>query len=324
MRVFITGASGFIGSHLVEKLIKMDVNVRGMVHYNSRNDWGLLELLPKNILDEVDVISGDIQDPFFVRRAVKDCDVVFHLSSLIAIPYSYVAPSSYISTNVQGALNIMQACLEEGVKKVVHTSTSETYGTAQYVPIDENHSLQGQSPYSASKIGADKIAESFFLSFGLPVATIRPFNTYGPRQSVRAIIPVIITQVLNGGPLRIGSLNPTRDLNYVSDTIDGFIKVAESDRSIGEVINIGSGQEISIGDLARKIMKILGKDLEILTDEQRVRPEKSEVQRLLADNRKARELIGWEPKTPLDEGLKKTIAWFTENKDHYKSTIYNL
>ena len=324
MRVFITGASGFIGSHLVEKLIKMDVNVRGMVHYNSRNDWGLLELLPKNILDEVDVISGDIQDPYFVRRAVKGCDVVFHLSSLIGIPYSYVAPSSYISTNVQGALNIMQACLEEGVKKVVHTSTSETYGTAQYVPIDENHSLQGQSPYSASKIGADKIAESFFLSFGLPVATIRPFNTYGPRQSVRAIIPVIITQLLNGGPLRIGSLNPTRDLNYVSDTIDGFIKVAESDRSIGEVINIGSGQEISIGDLARKIMKILGKDLEILTDEQRVRPEKSEVQRLLADNRKARELIGWEPKTPLDEGLKKTIAWFTENKGHYKSTIYNL
>jgi NAD dependent epimerase/dehydratase len=225
LRVFITGASGFIGSHLVEKLIKMDVNVRGMVHYNSRNDWGLLELLPKNILDEVDVISGDIQDPFFIRRAVKGCDVVFHLSSLIGIPYSYVAPSSYISTNVQGALNTMQACLEEGVKKVVHTSTSETYGTAQYVPIDENHSLQGQSPYSASKIGADKIAESFFLSFGLPVATIRPFNTYGPRQSVRAIIPVIITQLLNGGPLRIGSLNPTRDLNYVSDTIDGFIKV---------------------------------------------------------------------------------------------------
>lgn len=324
MRVFITGASGFIGSHLVEKLIKMDVNVRGMVHYNSRNDWGLLELLPKNILDEVDVISGDIQDPYFVRRAVKGCDVVFHLSSLIGIPYSYVAPSSYISTNVQGALNIMQACLEEGVKKVVHTSTSETYGTAQYVPIDENHSLQGQSPYSASKIGADKIAESFFFSFGLPVATIRPFNTYGPRQSVRAIIPVIITQLLNGGQLRIGSLNPTRDLNYVSDTIDGFIKVAESDRSIGEVINIGSGQEISIGDLARKIMKILGKDSEILTDEQRVRPEKSEVQRLLADNRKARELIGWEPKTPLDEGLKKTIAWFTENKGRYKSTIYNL
>jgi NAD dependent epimerase/dehydratase len=295
-----------------------------MVHYNSRNDWGLLELLPKNILDEVDVISGDIQDPYFVRRAVKGCDVVFHLSSLIGIPYSYVAPSSYISTNVQGALNIMQACLEEGVKKVVHTSTSETYGTAQYVPIDENHSLQGQSPYSASKIGADKIAESFFFSFGLPVATIRPFNTYGPRQSVRAIIPVIITQLLNGGQLRIGSLNPTRDLNYVSDTIDGFIKVAESDRSIGEVINIGSGQEISIGDLARKIMKILGKDSEILTDEQRVRPEKSEVQRLLADNRKARELIGWEPKTPLDEGLKKTIAWFTENKGRYKSTIYNL
>jgi NAD dependent epimerase/dehydratase len=324
LRVFITGASGFIGSHLVEKLIKTDVNVRGMVHYNSRNDWGLLELLPKNILDEVDVISGDIQDPFFVRRAVKGCDVVFHLSSLIGIPYSYVAPSSYISTNVQGALNIMQACLEEGVKKVVHTSTSEIYGTAQYVPIDENHSLQGQSPYSASKIGADKIAESFFLSFGLPVATIRPFNTYGPRQSVRAIIPVIITQVMNGGPLRIGSLNPTRDLNYVSDTIDGFIKIAESDRSIGEVINIGSGQEISIGDLARKIMKILGKDLEILTDEQRVRPEKSEVKRLLADNRKARELIGWEPKTTLDKGLKKTIAWFTENKGHYKSTIYNL
>jgi len=251
-RVLITGAAGFIGSHLTERLVRDGITVKALVHYNSRNDWGYLEQLPHDVLNHIEVMAGDVQDPLSMRKAVQDCDLVFHLASLIAIPYSYLAPQSYIMTNVIGSLNVMQACLDEGVEKIVHTSTSETYGTAQYVPIDESHPLQGQSPYSASKIGADKIAESYHTSFGLPVAIIRPFNTYGPRQSARAVIPTIITQILNDNVVRLGSLHPTRDLNFVSDTVDGFIKVAKSDRSVGEVINIGTGQEISVGELAKK------------------------------------------------------------------------
>ncbi len=323
-RMLITGAAGFIGSHLVERLAAKGAIIRAFIHYNSLNQWGNLEQLSKDVLRKVEIFSGDIQDPFAVRRAVEGCDIVFHLASLIAIPYSYVAPQSYVVTNVEGAINIMQACRELGVKKVVHTSTSECYGTAQYVPIDEKHPLQGQSPYSASKIGADMIAESYYRSFDVPVAIIRPFNTYGPRQSARAIIPTIITQVMRGDSLKLGSLFPTRDLSFVSDIVDGFIKVAESPNSVGEVINIGSGREISIGDLARKIMTLLDSEVDIVTEDQRIRPEKSEVERLLCDNSKAKALVGWEPKISLDEGLQKTIDWVKINIDLFKSDIYNV
>ncbi|CAG1064678.1 dTDP-glucose 4,6-dehydratase [uncultured bacterium] len=323
-KVLVTGAGGFIGSHLTEKLVREGASVRALVHYNSRNDWGLLEMLAPEVLKNVEIFTGDVQDPFSMRKAVKGVDLVFHLAALIAIPYSYNAPQSYVTTNVQGTLNVVQACLDENVGKVVHTSTSETYGTALYAPIDEKHPLQGQSPYSASKIGADKIAESYYLSFGLQAATIRPFNTYGPRQSARAVIPTIISQVLSGGPLKLGSLHPTRDLNYVEDTVDGFIKVALSEKSAGQVINVGSGSEISIGELAKKIMKIIGSEVEIITDDQRIRPEKSEVGRLLCDNSKARELAGWQPRVGLDEGLKRTVEWVRENRSHYKSGIYNV
>jgi NAD dependent epimerase/dehydratase len=324
-KILVTGAGGFIGSHLTEELIKLGANIRAFVHYNSRNEWGLLELLPNEIKNEIDVFSGDIQDNIAVRKAVKDVDVVFHLAALIGIPYSYTAPESYINTNVKGTLNVMQACLDEGVEKVVHTSTSEVYGTAKYVPIDEKHPLQGQSPYSASKIGADKIAESYFLSFNLPVATIRPFNTYGPRQSARAVIPTIISQGLSSGIIKLGSLTPIRDLNYVKDTVDGFIKVAESSKSIGEVINIGNGKGVTIGELAEKITTLIDKpNLKISCDENRIRPEKSEVMELICDNSKAKKLLGWEPKHSLDEGLRETINWIKEHQKLYKSNIYNV
>jgi NAD dependent epimerase/dehydratase len=323
-KVLVTGAAGFIGSHLTERLVREGAQVRALVHYNSRNDWGQLERLPKDVLAQVEVFTGDVQDPFSVRKAVAGCEVVFHLASLIAIPYSYVAPQSYVTTNVLGTLNVMQACLDEGVQKVVHTSTSETYGTARYVPIDEKHPMQGQSPYSASKIGADKMAESYHLSFGLPVATIRPFNTYGPRQSARAVIPTIISQVLKGNTLKLGSLTPTRDLNFVADTVEGFLQVALNQKAVGEVINIGHGREISVGDLAAKIMNILGKEVAIISDDQRIRPGKSEVERLLADNSKARELLGWEPTVSLDQGLERTIAWINDNQGYYKADIYNV
>lgn len=323
-RVMVTGAAGFIGSHLAERLVRDGARVRALVHYNSRNDWGLLERLPTDVVREIEIFPGDVEDPFSVRKAVRGNEVVFHLASLIAIPYSYVAPQSYVATNVLGTLNVMQACLDEGVGKVVHTSTSETYGTARYVPIDEAHPLQGQSPYAASKIGADKIAESYHFSFGLPVGTVRPFNTFGPRQSARAVIPTIITQLLRGGPLALGSLTPTRDLNYVEDTVDGFVRMAVNDGSTGEVVNIGSGREISIGNLARTIMTIVGREAEVLTDERRIRPERSEVERLLADNTKARALLGWTPRVSLEEGLQRTIAWFTEHQDSYKPDVHNL
>ena len=320
----ITGAGGFIGSHLTEKLVREGAKVKAMVHYNSRNDWGLLELIPKEVRNELEIISGDIQDPFFVDKAVEGCDTVFHLSSLIAIPYSYVAPQTYVATNVGGAVNVMQAAVRHGVSKVVHTSTSECYGTAQYVPIDEKHPLQGQSPYSASKIGADMIAESFWRSFELPVAIIRPFNSYGPRQSARAVIPTIISQALSGKVIKLGSLTPTRDMNFVADTVAGFVQVAKSDRSVGEVINVGSGVEYSIGEIANKIINILQSDSVIESDDQRVRPGKSEVERLLCCNAKAAELLGWKPQVNLDKGLEITIAWLKDNLNRYKANIYNL
>jgi NAD dependent epimerase/dehydratase len=320
--VLVTGAGGFIGSHLTEHLIELGANVRAFVRYNSRNDWGLLELLPQNEFNEVEVIMGDLKDPDAIKQVLKDIDLVFHLGSLIAIPYSYIHPRETIETNILGTLNVLTAAKENGVEKIIHTSTSEVYGTAKYVPIDENHPLQGQSPYSASKIGADKIAESFYLSYNLPVAIIRPFNTYGIRQSARAVIPAIISQALTRKKISLGSLHPTRDYTYVEDTVDAFIKVAESPHSIGEVINIGSNFEISIGSLAEKICSMIGKNTEIITDQARIRPQDSEVERLWCDNTKAKELLGWTPTKSLDEGLKETIDWITDHLKLYKPKNY--
>lgn len=321
-QILVTGAGGFIGSHLTEQLVTAGAKVRAFVHYNSRNDWGLLERLPAEVKARIEIFLGEIQDPFAVRQAVSGCEVVFHLAALIAIPYSYRAPASYVDTNVKGTLNVMQACLDAGVKKVVHTSTSETYGSAIYTPIDEQHPLQGQSPYSASKIGADKIAESYWLSFGLPVATIRPFNTYGPRQSARAVIPTIITQTLTRDQIHLGSLTPVRDLNYVADTVAGFIQVAAAENSIGEVINIGFGQGITIGELAQKIFNLMGKTVPIVMTDNRIRPARSEVQKLICDNRKAQQLLGWQPNYTLDAGLRATIDFIEKNLSLYKTDSY--
>lgn len=322
-KILVTGAGGFMGSHLTEHLIELGVNVKAFVRYNSRNDWGMLELLPKETLSHIEVIMGDLKDADAVRHAAKDVDIIFHLGSLIAIPYSYIHPRETIETNILGALNVLTAAKENNIEKLVHTSTSEVYGTAKYVPIDENHPLQGQSPYSASKIGADKIAESFYKSFDLPIAIIRPFNTYGPRQSARAVIPTIITQVLTKEKIFLGSLRPTRDYTYIKDVVEGFIKVAESPKSVGEVINIGSNFEISIGDLAEKIISLTGKNVEIVTDSSRTRPPKSEVERLWCDNTKAKKLLGWSPTTSLDEGLKKATEWISDNINLYKPELYN-
>lgn len=324
-KVLVTGAGGFIGSHLTERLVELGSDVYAFVRYNSRNDWGMIELLPEKTKRKINVITGDIKDGDTMRRVAKDIDIIFHLAALIPIPYSYFHPREVIETNVIGTLNVLMAAKENNVKRIIHTSTSETYGTAQYVPIDEKHPLQAQSPYSASKISADKIAESFYLSYGLPVTIIRPFNTYGPRQSARAVIPTIIIQALTKEEILLGSLHPTRDLTYVSDTVEGFIKIAEADdRVLGEVINIGSNFEISIGDLAKKVISLINKNVRIKFDVSRVRPEKSEVERLLVDNRKAKELIGWEPRVSLDEGLKKTIEWISKNIGKYKTDIYNI
>ncbi|MEI2762761.1 GDP-mannose 4,6-dehydratase [Methanothrix soehngenii] len=317
-KVLVTGAGGFIGSHLIERLIDLGADVKGFVRYNSRNDWGLLEIIPSQKLDSLQIVSGDLQDYDAVFSAVRDVDVIFHLGSLISIPYSYIRPRDTIENNILSTLNILTAARDLGVEKVVHTSSSEVYGTALYVPIDEKHPLQGQSPYSASKIGADKIAESFYCSFDLPVATIRPFNTYGPRQSARAIIPTIITQAIEQEKIKLGSLFPTRDYTFVKDTVNGFISTAESKSSIGEVINIGSNFEISMGDLAQRISSLLNKDIKIMQDSSRVRPLKSEVKRLWCDNAKAKRLLGWEPQVSLDEGLKETIEWISENKKMIK------
>ena len=322
-KVLVTGAGGFIGSHLSEHLVELSATIRAFVRYNSRNDWGMLELLPKEKLDQIEVIVGDLKDADAVRYAAEEVEVILHLGSLIAIPYSYIHPRETIETNILGTLNVLMAAKENGIEKLIHTSTSEVYGTAQYVPIDEKHSLQGQSPYSASKIGADKIAESFYRSFDLPVAIIRPFNTFGPRQSARAVIPTIITQALTKEKIFLGSLDPTRDYTYVKDVVEGFIKVAESSKSVGEVINIGSNFEISIGDLANTIISLAGKSAEIITDPARVRPQDSEVERLWCDNTKAKRLLGWEPKTSLDDGLERTIEWIVDNINLYKPEIYN-
>lgn len=330
-KILITGADGFIGSHLTETLIKKGYNIRAFVYYNSFNSWGWLDESSPEIRKEIDVFAGDIRDPHGVTTAMEGCDAVLNLAALIAIPYSYHSPDMYIDTNVKGALNVVQAARELGVRKVVQTSTSEVYGTAQFVPITEEHPLQGQSPYSASKIGADQIALSFYRSFGVPVSILRPFNTYGPRQSARAVIPTIITQIANGvRRIKLGALSPTRDFNYVSDTVCGFIAALESDSAVGEVVNVGSNYEISIGDTARLIAEVMGAEIEIETDEERLRPEKSEVNRLLADNSKAKQLLGWEPKYGGREGFKRglqeTAEWFTNpaNLRRYKADIYNI
>jgi len=319
-RVLITGAAGFIGSHLTERLVELGATTRALVHYNSMGSWGWLDKSAHR--KSIDVVLGDIRDEDSVRQAMKDIDVVFHLAALIAIPYSYNAPRSYVRTNVEGTLNVLQAARQNGASKVVHTSTSEVYGTARSVPITEEHPLQGQSPYSASKIGADKIAESFHLSFNLPVVTVRPFNTYGPRQSVRAVIPTIITQALEQNQIQLGNLGPTRDLNYVADTVDGFVKAAERDAAIGKVINLATSSEISIGDLAKLILSMMKRDLPVTSKDQRVRPENSEVERLCGDNQKARELLGWQPRHSLEEGLALTIDWLRENHEQYRSDVY--
>lgn len=330
-RILVTGADGFIGSHLVEALLEGGYDVRAFVLYNSFGSWGWLDNLDREIRDGLDVFAGDVRDPHGVRTAMQGCDLVFHLAALIAIPYSYHSPDTYVETNVKGTLNVVQAARELGVEKVVHTSTSEVYGTAQFVPITEEHPLQGQSPYSASKIGADQIAHSFYASFDTPVAIVRPFNTYGPRQSARAVIPTIITQIANGKRrIKLGALHPTRDFNYVADTVRGFIAAGESEASIGEVINVGSGFEISIGDLAHLIAETMGVEIEIETDDVRLRPEKSEVERLLASNEKAADLLGWKPeygsRDGLKRGLRATADWFAEeaNLRRYKAEVYNL
>lgn len=330
-KVVVTGADGFIGSHLTEELVRQGAQVRAFVMYNSFNSWGWLEEAPAEIKKELDVFAGDIRDPHGVRQAMQGCDVVLHLASLIAIPYSYHSPDTYVDTNIKGTLNVVQAARELGVEKVVHTSTSEVYGTARFVPITEAHPLQGQSPYSASKIGADQMAMSFYNSFNTPVAIIRPFNTYGPRQSARAVIPTVITQIAAGKKsIRLGALAPTRDFNYVKDTVAGFIAVAKSTVAVGEVINIGSNYEISIGDTVKLIAETMEREIEIETEEIRLRPEKSEVERLWADNQKAKKLLGWEPRyggrDGFARGLAETIAWFTnpQNLLRYKTDVYNI
>ena len=326
-KILVTGADGFIGSHLVEELVRRGNHVRAFVCYNSFNSWGWLDDSPKEVIQELDVFAGDIRDPHGVREAMKGCDVVLHLAALVAIPYSYHSPDTYVDTNVKGTLNVVQAARELGVKKVVHTSTSEVYGTARFVPITEEHPLQGQSPYSASKTGADQIAMSFHSSFGTPVAIIRPVNTYGPRQSARAVIPTIITQIAAGSrKIRLGAIHPTRDFSFVADTVRGFIAVAEADNCIGEVVNVGSNFEISIGDTVQLIAQIMEAGIEIETDEARIRPEKSEVERLWCDNKKIKRLTGFEPQVNLRDGLENTIAWFRQpqNLRRYKSGLYNV
>lgn len=330
-KVLVTGADGFIGSHLVETLVRAGVDVRAFVAYNSFNSWGWLDGAAPDVAGQFDVFAGDIRDPFGVKTAMSGCDTVLHLAALIAIPYSYHSPATYVDTNVIGTLNVVQAGRELGVSKIVHTSTSEVYGTARFVPITEEHPLQGQSPYSASKIGADQIAMSYYSSFGTPVATIRPFNTYGPRQSARAVLPTIITQIASGKrQIRLGAVTPTRDFNYVSDTVAGFIAVAQAPAAIGEVINIGSNFEISVGDAAQTIAEVMGAHIEIVTDEDRLRPEKSEVERLWADNAKAAALLGWHPhfagRDGFRAGIARTVEWFSDptNLSRYKSDIYNL
>ncbi|MDE6435795.1 MAG: NAD-dependent 4,6-dehydratase LegB [Lachnospiraceae bacterium] len=323
--VLVTGADGFIGSHLTEMLLEKGYDVKAFTFYNSFNRWGWLDTLPEDKLSEINIFCGDIRDPNGVREAMKGIDMVFHLAALIAIPFSYHSPDSYVDTNIKGTLNVLQAARELETEKIMITSTSEVYGTAQYVPIDEKHPFQGQSPYSATKIGADRLAESFYRSFQLPVVIVRPFNTYGPRQSARAVIPTIITQLLAGKTeIRLGALTPTRDFNYVKDTAEGFIAIAESDNTVGEEINIASQKEISIGELANEIIKQINPKAKTFCEEQRLRPKKSEVSRLLGSNEKIKQLTDWRPKYTLAQGLGETIEWISQNMNCYKSDIYNI
>lgn len=331
MTVLVTGADGFIGSHLTEALVQAGHKVRAFVFYNSFNSWGWLDHCDPKIKGNFEVFAGDIRDPYGVKEAMKGCDAVLHLAALIAIPYSYHSPSTYIDTNVKGTLNVLQAARDLGVRRIVHTSTSEVYGTARFVPITEDHPQQGQSPYSATKIAADQLAYSYYASFGLPVVIARPFNTYGPRQSARAVIPTIITQIANGERrIQLGAVSPTRDFNFVRDTVAGFMAALNSDKGLGEVVNFGSNFEISIGDTAKLIAEVMGAEIEIVTDEARLRPEKSEVERLWAANTKAWELFGWRPaygdKDGLRRGLQETAQWFVrpENLAAYKHDIYNI
>lgn len=323
--MLVTGADGFIGSHLVELLLVNDFHVTALAQYNSFNSWGWLDSIPPH--DNLKIISGDVRDPHFCQKITQDIDVVFHLAALIAIPYSYSAPQSYVETNVTGTLNLCQAALDNQVSRFIHTSTSEVYGTAQYVPIDENHPLQAQSPYSASKIGADAMAMSFYNAFNLPLSIVRPFNTYGPRQSARAIIPTIISQIANGEKkIKLGDLSPTRDFNYVADTCRGFLAIAESEKAIGEVVNIGSNFEISMAETLNLIKEIMHSDVQFVSEQQRIRPEKSEVFRLWCDNRKMIALTGFKPEISIKKGLIETVSWFTkpENLRQYKHSIYNV
>lgn len=330
-KILVTGADGFIGSHLVEELVRSGFKVKAFVLYNSFNSWGWLDQCSKDIKGQFEIFSGDIRDPYGVKNAMRDCNAVLHLASLIAIPYSYHSPETYVDTNVKGTLNILQAAKELNIQRVIHTSTSEVYGTAKFVPITEEHPLQGQSPYSASKIAADQLAYSFFSSFEMPVVIARPFNTYGPRQSSRAVIPSIITQIASGkDEIKLGALSPTRDFNYIKDTVDGFLSMLNSDNGLGEVINFASNFEISIEDTARLIAQVMGVDIKIISDEVRIRPKKSEVERLLGDNQKAKKLFDWSPKyageTGFKIGLGETIKWFTDGKNlqRYKANIYNI
>ncbi|WP_312813199.1 NAD-dependent 4,6-dehydratase LegB [Sedimentibacter sp.] len=323
--ILVTGADGFIGSHLVEELVKNGEKVKAFTYYNSFNSWGWLDTLPKGIMEEVEVFAGDVRDPNGVRNAMKSVDEVFHLAALIAIPFSYHSPDTYVDTNIKGTLNILQAARELGTSRILVTSTSEVYGTAQYIPIDEHHPFQGQSPYSATKIGSDRLAESFYRSFNLPITIVRPFNTYGPRQSARAVIPTIITQLLAGKlEIKLGSLTPTRDFNYVKDTVNGFIEIAKSNKTIGEEINIATQQEISIGQLAEELIKQININAKIICDEQRLRPDKSEVNRLLGSNEKIKKLTNWKPQYSLKQGISETIDFFKQNLDKYKTDIYNI
>lgn len=330
-KILVTGADGFIGSHLVEKLVKIGYGVKAFVMYNSFNSWGWLDNIDAKIKKSIEVVSGDIRDPFFVDSAIQDCDAVIHLAALIAIPFSYHSPSSYINTNINGTLNVLQAAKNNRIKKVIHTSTSEVYGSAQYVPIDENHPISGQSPYAATKIGADQIALSFYRSFETPVSIIRPFNTYGPRQSNRAIIPTVITQILNGKKqVNVGNLSPTRDFSYIDDTVDGFIATLQTSNIEGEIINLGAGFEISIKETIDIIIKIIGKEVKIINENKRIRAEKSEVNRLFSNNTLAKNILNWEPiyvdKKGFSKGLEKTINWFSDSKNSskYKHDIYNI
>lgn len=325
MKYLVTGADGFIGSHLTEELVRNGHEVKAFSFYNSFNSNGWLDSLPKEILQNVEIFSGDIRDPNGVREAMKGVDEVFHLAALIAIPFSYHSPDSYVDTNIKGTLNVLQAARDSEVSRLLITSTSEVYGTAQYVPIDEKHPFQGQSPYSATKIGADRLAESFQRSFNMPITIVRPFNTYGPRQSARAVIPTIITQLLAGKEvIELGSLTPTRDFNYVKDTVNGFIEIAKSSRTIGEEINIATQQEISIGQLAEELIKQINPRARILCDEQRLRPEKSEVNRLLGSNQKIMNLTNWKSNYTLEKGLSETIEFLKQNLDKYKTDTYNI